>query len=194
MIERRLLNAGRHVGDAREAEHAHRHVTRNDHLGHRRHADGVAAERGHHSNLGRRLVRRTLHRTVHALLQSYVELLRLLTRHVAQRWRVGERHVAKPRPERLAVVADERIVAEHVDVIADQHEIARAERLIHATGSVRHNQRVRAELEHHAQRKDEIDHAMAFVKVKPTLLHYDIHAGQFANDQTILVSLNLQKK
>src|SRR5688572_7005842 len=47
------------VGDARETEDLEAHVAGRDRLGHRRHPDGVGAQRAERANLRRRFVART---------------------------------------------------------------------------------------------------------------------------------------
>ena len=66
--QRLRQDAGRHVGDARDAEHLEAHVPRDDGLRRGGHADGVGAQRAERANLGRRLVAGAVDRDVDAVL------------------------------------------------------------------------------------------------------------------------------
>ena len=72
-------------------------------------------------------------------------------------------------PSRSSFGADERVVAQQVDVIADQHQVARRPLRVHPAAGVRHDQRPRAERVQHAHRKGDLLELVAFVAMEPAL-------------------------
>ena len=65
--ERLRQDAGRHVGDARDAEHLDAHVSRDDGFGRGRHPDGVSADRPQVADFCRRFVARSVQRGIDAV-------------------------------------------------------------------------------------------------------------------------------
>ena len=53
---------------------------------------------------------------------------------------VGAGHVGKARPEPIIIRSNQRVVAEQIDVIGDQHEIAGLPVGIHSAAGIRHDQ------------------------------------------------------
>ena len=56
VVQRLRQHAGRQIRDARDPEHFHAHVPRDDRFGHRGHPDGVGADRAQVADFRRRLV------------------------------------------------------------------------------------------------------------------------------------------
>ena len=113
------------------------------HLGHGRHPDEIAAEHADHPDLRRRLERRPEPGRVDALGQRLAEPRRGLVRERAQRRVVGGAHVREARPERVVVRPDERRCPLQVEVIRDEHEVARREVLADAAARIRDDERAR---------------------------------------------------
>ena len=86
-------------------------------------------------------------------------------------------------PEPVVVRADERVVAEQVDVVGDQHQVARRPERIHPAAGVRHDERLRAERAQHAHRKGHLLQRVALVAVKAALHRDDRLSAERAAQQ-----------
>jgi len=186
--QRLRQNAGGHVADAGNARHFEPRVARRDHFGHRAHADRVRAEGAQHANFGRRFIGRTQKPRIHAADETKALLFRHGARQFAQSGAVRLRHVGKARPDRLVVGADERILARQVEVILDQHQIARLKRRVDAAGGVRHHQRMHAERLHDAHGKRHRLGGISFIQVESPVHQQDGASGGLADDEFARVS------
>ena len=164
-------DAGGVVGDARDADHARAHVPGDDDLGHRRHAGRVGAERLQHlaprpaSRRSGRASRRTRPPRARCPRGAATSL-----DERAQLGRVGVRHVGEPRAEALVVGAAQRVVAEHVDVIADQHQRARRSSVgLSPPAALVDDQDLGAERDQHARGERDGRRAVALVHVDAAL-------------------------
>ena len=79
---------------------------------------------------------------------------------------------------------------EEVDVVGDDHQIADAEVRAHAAGRVRHEERLDAQLVHHALREGDLPHRPSFVVVEATLHGHDVLASELSEDELSAMSLN----
>ena len=146
VIERLRQHAGRHVGDARDAEHLDPHVPRDDRFRHGRHADRVGADRPQIADLGGRFVARPEQRDVDAVRQRQVRSPARL---------VGDARAAAPSrprscpesaaPNRSSLAPTSGLLPDQVDVIVDHHQRALREAGVHAAGGVGQDQRLDAE-------------------------------------------------
>ena len=142
VVELAVRDARRHVREAGEAGHPDPHVAGRDHLGHGGHAHRVGAQRPEHADLGRRLVGRPGQRDVDAAVAAHGGRAAGRLRHVAQAPVVGLAHVGEARPEGLLVRPEER-VAEQVQVVLDDHQVAGGEGGVDGAGRVRDHERLR---------------------------------------------------
>ena len=117
---------------------------------------------------------------VDALGERLAEPRRGVVRDRAQRRVVGVAHVGEPRPERVVVRPDERRGSLQVEVIRDEHEIARREIFAHAAACIRDDERLRAQAPEHADAEHDPVGGVALVEVRPPLHHRDRHAGERA--------------
>ena len=102
----------------------------------------------------------------------------------AQRLVVRRAHVGKPVAERRIVIRpDQRIVAEQVDVVGNQHQVARRPLRMHAAARVRHDERRRAQRAQHAHRERHLLQRVALVAVKAALhRHHPLAAERPAHE------------
>src|SRR5581483_5650570 len=85
--------------------------------------------------------------------------------------------------ERVVVRAAKRVVGHEVDVVVDDHEVARAERGVQASAGVREDDRVDPPRLEHAHREGDLPHVVALVVVQASL--HDRHglARERADDE-----------
>ena len=102
-------------------------VARDDHLGHRAHADEVGAERAEGADLGGRLEARPGDREVDAVVQLGAERVGGGVQARAQLGVVGAGEAGEARADGVVVRADQRVEAEQVDVVGEADEAARAD-------------------------------------------------------------------
>ena len=148
-------------------------MPRRDRLEHGAHADGVRAERAQHPHLRRRLVLRPEHPRVHAAQQ--LEALRRgdLVRERAERRIVGARHVGEAHAERALVRPRQRALRGHVEVILEQHQVARDHPLADAARGVRDEDRLGAERDHQPHAEDDVCDGVPLVEVHAPLHRRD---------------------
>ena len=184
----RLQSIGQaHVGDDREAEATHLAMHGHDHLRHRGHADHIRPAGPQPAVLGPRLQVRTgdghidtpLHRD--ALAHGHVpgEREQLLV--------IGLAHVREALAQPFVVVADQGVVAEHVDVIVDQHDVPLAPLRVHAAASVGDDQHVAAQGLEHTHRKGDGLERIALVGMETPLHRHHALAAERAGHQSASV-------
>ena len=140
-----------------------------DHLRHRGHADHVGADGAQEAILGARLQVRPRHRDEDALVAGDLLLQGQALGQGDQLAIVGPAHVGEARTEAVVVPADERVVAEEVDVVLDDHDVALAELRVHAAAGVADDQHFTAQGLHDADRKGDLLERVALVEVEPAL-------------------------
>ena len=120
VVQLRPAQAGRGVGDQRQAQHLGAEVAGGDRLQHRGHPDQVGAEQPEHADLGRGLVVRSWQPGVDALGQAGVGL----QRQPAQPRRVRLGEVGEPGRETIRRRrAGQRRAAGEVQVVADDDRL-----------------------------------------------------------------------
>lgn len=82
---------------------------------------------------------------------------------------VGAGHIREAGPEGLIVRTDQR-VRQHIDMVADDHQIAYMKRLIDASRRIRNEQILHTEQLHHTHGKSDLLHRVSFV-IMETSLH-----------------------
>ena len=87
-------------------------------------------------------------------------------------------------------VGPDQRIGHQVDMVGDDHQVARAERCIDAARGVRDEQEADAEQPHDADREGHLLHRIAFVVVEPSLHGHDAAAARLAENQTSLVPLD----
>jgi hypothetical protein len=159
------------IGHERHPAHLEADPARGDALEDRRHPDGVRAEAGQPSDLGRGLVRRPGQADVDALLEiDALGLPRAVEGGPQPRApRVG--HVVEARTELVGVAPEEGRPAGQVDVIGHDHQRARAERGIQPAGRVGQDDDPRAEGVEEQDRLDDEPRVVALVQMEPALEH-----------------------
>ena len=75
------------------------------------------------------------------------------------------------------------MLGEEVDVVGDDHQVANFKAWVHATGSIRDEERLDAQLIHHTNRKGHLLHGVALVVVEATLHGQDVHTTQLTEDE-----------
>ena len=87
------------------------------------------------------------------------------------------------------VLAAQRMLGEKVDMVCDNHQVANLEGRVHTTCSIRHEERLNAQLVHHSYGEGDILHRVAFVEMETTLHGEDVHPAEFAEDKGTGMSL-----
>ena len=153
------------------------------------HADGVAAQDAVHAVLGRCLERWTLHANIHTMHQPDALFGCNLVGQGNQLRVVGLVHVGEARSGG-EVLAAKRMLGEQVDVVGDDHDVADEELGIHASGGVAHEERLDAQLVHHAYGERHFLHRVALVVVEAALHGHDILAAKLSEDELAGMSLD----
>ena len=178
------------VRDDRHAQRPHPHVHRRDHLGHRAHPHDVRTQPAQHAVLCARLQTGTGDGDVHALPQQDPLVQRHLARQRAQQLVVRLRHVREARPQRVVVRAHERVVAQQIDVVGDEHQVARVPQRVHAAAGVRDDEDARAESPQHAHGERDLLEGVALVAVEPALHRDHAPAGEGPEQELAGVTLD----
>src|SRR5207248_2304769 len=128
------------VGDDGKAHDLHLAVHADDHFRHRAHADHVGPDAAEEAILRSRLQVRPGYGDEHAFLQWDLLLERYALGESHQLAAIGFAHIGKAVAEAVVVGANERVVAEQVDVIFDQHDVAARPLRIHAAAGIADDQ------------------------------------------------------
>ena len=75
-------------------------------------------------------------------------------------------------------------------MVGYHHQITNLEGRIHTSGSIRHEERLDAQLIHHADGERHFFHIITFVVVEATLHRHDIHPAQLTEDESTSMSLH----
>ena len=169
VVEIRAGQAGGEVGDQGQPQHLGTEMAGGDRLQHRRHADHVAAPAAHHLDLGRRLEHRAGETDIDALGQRRVQRLR----RPAQPWGVAAGQVDEARAQRLRVRSRERRHAGEVEVVADQHRLARRHAGAQAAAGIGQHHDLGAGQHHAAHAVHHLGRRMAFIEMHPAGHHQD---------------------
>ena len=97
-------------------------------------------------------------------------------------------HVGKARAKLVLIWTNQRITAQHIDMIGDEHDIARIKIRVEPAGRVGHYQRTHPQRVHHAHRKDDQGHGVALVIMKAAPHHHDLFPCQGTQDKLARVS------
>ena len=186
--ERLGQHARGHVGAERHAENFIAAVRGGDGLRHGGHAHGVRTEHARGAHLGRRFKLRAGEVHVDALAQREVLLPGDLFRELAQAGRVNARHIGEARAELVDIRPPERAEVEELDMVGDEHQIARGILGVHRARGVRHDHRLRAKQADNAAGVGGVLHRVALVAVHAALHDRHALAAQLAENEAALVS------
>ena len=165
-----------------------------DHLGHGTHAHEVRAHRAQHAVFGACFEIRARHRDVDPFPQHDLVVERDRVRESAQLGIVRGGHIREARSLRVDVRPNQRIVAEQVDMIGDQHEVAGHPQWMHAARDVRHDQRLCPERLQDANRKRDLLQRVALVAMEAPLHHRDPPAAECPKQQTTRMGLHGRRR
>ena len=165
VAQRRARDAGGEVGDERDAGELHAARLRHHRLGHGGHADDVRALRLVGLDLRRRLVGGAGVVGVDAVHHPQAEPVGAGVEQVGEVLGVDRGHVREALAPVGVVRADERSDAGQVDVVAQDHEVAGAQRGVDAAGGVGEEQRLAAHAPEHLDRQHHRLPARALVPV-----------------------------
>ena len=154
-----------------------------DRFGHRRHPDRVGAEGSIGPDLRRGLVGRAGISEIHPFAHRDPERTRGVFRELPQGGIVDPAHVGKSGAERVLVRADERVRPEGVDVIGQEHEVARLEGTPNSAGGIGQHDRADAEPREGTRREDHVGHRTSFVEVDAPREHGDRRAVDVAEHE-----------
>ncbi len=161
---------------------------RGDHLGNRRHADRIGSEKAQHAYFGRGLIARTRHSRVNTLTERDSLFGSRLRCRLAQAPVVGFAHVREARSQRLVIDSRQGVCARQIDVIGNEHQVARLEGNVDAAGGVRDDKEADPQAAEYPRREGRLRRRIALIEVNPPLQGCDAHALEFAQDQPARVS------
>ena len=107
---------------------------------------------------------------------------------------IGRAHVGEARAERGVVRPDERIVAEHVDVIGDQHQVARRPERVHPAAGIGDDEGVRTECAQHAHGEGHLLERVPLVAMEPTLHRHHAPATERPEQESPAVRLHRRER
>ena len=154
-----------------------------------RHADGVAAQRAIHLVFGRSLEGGPLYAYVDTIGDAYLLLLGNGSSLLDEGKVVGLVHVRETRTGR-EVLAAQRMLGEHVDMVGDNHQVANLEGGVHAAGSIADEERLDAQFIHHADGEGDGFHVVTLIIVEAALHGEYVYTAEFAEDELARVSLD----
>ena len=162
-------------------------MTGDDDFGDGAHADGVATEATVGGVFGGSLVGGAGEADVDAFPEGDALLEGDLFGGADEVAIVGAGHVGEAWAEAFVVGADER-VGHHVDMIADDHQIADVEGVVNATGGVGDEQAADTEEGHDTDREGDLIHAVAFIIMEAALHGHDRLTAEAAEEEVAFVA------
>ena len=177
------------VGNNADTKGADAAVVSYNNLGNGGHTNGVATQCAIHLIFCRSLERRTCGTHIDTVYQTDFllfgnlcgqvdELVVVSLVHIREAWTCGE------------VLATQRMLGEEVDVVGDDHQVANLEGGVHATGSIRHEEGLDAQLVHDAYGERYFLHGVALVIVEAALHGHDVYTTKFTEDERTGVALD----
>ena len=137
--------------------------------------DDIRAKAAQEPVLRTRFEVRACHGDVDALAQRQLLVQRDGARDFPEPGVVRHRHVRKAGAEAVVVRPDERAVAEQVDVVGNEHEVARPPQRVHPPAGVGHDEHLRPERAQDAHREGHPAKGVALVAMEAAL-HRDDRA------------------
>ena len=177
------------VGDDGDAKGLDATLVGDNHLRYGAHANSVTAQQTVHAVLCRCLEGRSLYTDIDSIRHADVFLLGNLRGFFYQFVVVGLMHIRKAGTSG-EVLAAQRMLREEVDVVGNDHQVANLECRVHATGSIRHEERLDAQFVHDTYREGHFLHRVAFIEVEAALHGEDIDTAKLAENQFAAVSFN----
>ena len=98
-------------------------------------------------------------------------------------------HIGEARTKLSHILTNQRI-GHQVDMVGDDHQIARTERGIDTATCIRHEESLDTEQLHHAHGEGHLLHRVALIVVETTLHSHHLLAAQNTKDQATLMTLN----
>ena len=184
MAQLRHADPCRQVGHATDPEHANPHVPRHDRLRYGRHANQIRTQSAKSANFGRRLKARTGSGEVYALMQRKALRPRRRLRERTQFHRICLGHIeeAQPRLRRISkarlIGANQRIEAQVVDVIGQQHQVANLIMGMDTARSIGQNDRLQPQQPQHPHGKGHLLRRVSLVVMHPPLHDDDRNATE----------------
>lgn len=180
VAERIRCQPCRRIGDEGEPRHFQPKITPHDRLGNRRHGDGVGTQHAQSADFGGGLVGRTGESRQDATMQTNSlpagKLLEV-------REEILSVEGAKI-DERMLSFAPQRVVAEKIEMIGDQHEVAREKLCVDASGSIGQQQLSATERMGDARRNGSLAGAETLVEMVPSLEKKEPPTLQGTGDET----------
>ena len=180
------MDAGiRYVGQPGDSQ---AHLPRCDDFGHGRHADGVDAHPAQHSSLGGRLENRTHVAGVNAFLQRDAFGARGFAHGGSQFRIVGVAQIGETRSPDVAAWPARGGAKTEIDVIGDQHQVARPVLRIDPARRVCHKQDFASPQSNRAHRGDSFLGRTTFIQMTPAAQDQDAFAVGVPNNRAARVS------
>ena len=164
-----FVDARGKIGNAGQAQHTQAGRVREKRFRHRGHSNRIRAENSVRPDFGGRFVRRPDRGEINAVLQIHMRFLRGLFGEQTQCFVVDAGLVRKSRSPNRIVRANQGIVADEIDVIVNEHQVAGLEILADSACRIRHDENRRPHLFQQVNRNGDGRPAFAFVPVAATL-------------------------
>jgi len=177
------------IGDDADAEGTDATMVGNDDLRNGGHADSVATQHAVHAVLSGSLECGTLCAHIDTIGETDVLLLGNLCGQLDEADVVGLVHVRETWTRR-EVLATQRMLGEEIDVVGDDHHVANLEGGIHATGGIRYEECLDAQLIHHSGGEGHLLHVVTFIIVEAALHGHDVDTAQLTEDEFAGVALD----
>ena len=150
----------------------------------------MAAQNTEHPYFTCRFIARTRHVTVHPFFHINAQLAGTLFCQLTDFLVVRVGHIVKAGAKRIDVVAAQRAVGNHLDMIFDQHELSGLILGIEAACCIGHYQAFNSQHFHAANGKNNLIHRQPFVIVQAPLEHHHRHLLQHPYYQSTGVSFH----
>ena len=159
-------------------------------LGDGGHAHRVRTQNAHRADLGGGLKLGAGEEVVHALVNPQVDALGAVLRKLSQRGGVHVGHVEEAGAEFVHIGAAQRAVTGQLDVILDDHDVARAVGLVHRAGGVGQDGGLHAQQLEQAHRDHQLLKIVALVGVEAAGHADHLFARHRAEDQLARVGID----
>ena len=142
-------------------------MRRRERFGYGGHAHRIRAKHARSPNFGRGFKLRAGKEHVYPLVHGKATALCAFPCHRAQRRRISLGHIEKARPKCIQVWPAQRACARELDMIGEDHHVARAVLLVYSARRIGEDERAHAKELEHAHRQNKLLICIPFIKMEP---------------------------
>src|SRR6056297_907891 len=147
------------------------------------HSNNVCANEAQEPVLRFSFEHRSAQCNINALVHLQIALQRCSFCNIHQPFTIWFTHIRKSWTELLVIGPHKRVIAYHIDVVPDEHNITGTVIRIHAAARITHKKRIGTVGFEHPQRKHNLLHVVAFIVVKTPLHGYNLFATERTEKQ-----------